>query len=58
MYGGAVDVTGFYKAGGWGPAIIANFPSAIWFLVASISLLRRRALVAPTLCRRGLQEAG
>lgn len=40
MYGGPVDFKGFYNAGGWGPALIANFPPAIWFLGASISLLR------------------
>jgi len=28
MFSGAVDAAGFYNAGGWGPAIIANFPPA------------------------------
>ncbi len=42
MYGGAVNNSGFYNAGGWGPAIIANFPPTIWFLVASISMIRMR----------------
>ena len=42
MYGGAVNNSGFYNAGGWGPAIIANFPPAIWFLIASISMIRKR----------------
>ncbi len=42
MYGGPVDVAGFYNAGGWGPTIIANFPPAIWFLSASIWMLRGR----------------
>lgn len=42
MYFGPVDYTGFYNAGGWGPAVIANFPPAIWFLVASISMIRKR----------------
>jgi hypothetical protein len=41
MYGGPVDYTGFYNAGGWGPAIVANFPPMIWFLVASVILIRR-----------------
>lgn len=48
MYGGPVDVTGFYNAGGWGPIIIANFPPAIWFVVASVSLIRTREVTAPT----------
>jgi hypothetical protein len=43
MHFGAVDYHGFYNAGGWGPAIIANFPPAIWFLAASILLIRKRA---------------
>jgi hypothetical protein len=43
MYGGPVDSTAFYNAGGWGPALMANFPPAIWFIAASISLLRRPA---------------
>ena len=42
LYGGAVDYAGFYNAGGWGPVIIANFPSAVWFVVASISMIRIR----------------
>jgi hypothetical protein len=42
MYGGPVDLAGFYNAGGWGPAIMANFPPAIWFIVASIAMMRRR----------------
>jgi hypothetical protein len=40
MYGGPVDWSGFYNAGGWGPTIMANFPPALWFLAASIALLR------------------
>lgn len=46
MYGGPVDFTGFYNAGGWGPAIIANFPPLLWFLVVSIVLIRKRQRVA------------
>jgi len=42
MYGGPVNYTGFYNAGGWGPAIVANFPPMIWFLMVSIILIRRR----------------
>ncbi len=49
MYGGAVDYSGFYNAGGWGPAVIANFPPAIWFLVASILMIRKReAVMSPS----------
>jgi hypothetical protein len=44
MYFGAVNFTAFYNAGGWGPAIIANFPPAIWFAVASVAMLRKRYL--------------
>jgi hypothetical protein len=53
MYGGPVDSTRFYNAGGWGPAIIANFPPAIWFVVASISMLRKGKAVASTPVPRG-----
>ena len=42
MYGGPVDYTSFYNPGGWGPVIIANFPPAIWFVIASISMIRTR----------------
>ncbi len=41
MYGGPVNYTGFYNAGGWGPAIVANFPPMIWFLMVSVILIRR-----------------
>ncbi|MHA7649125.1 hypothetical protein ACX9NE_05025 [Mycobacterium sp. ML4] len=40
MYGGAVDVTSFYNPGGWGPVVIANFPPAIWIVLAAVVLLR------------------
>jgi hypothetical protein len=33
----------FYNAGGWGAAIVANFPPMIWFLAVSVILIRRRA---------------
>jgi hypothetical protein len=42
MFGGPVDATGFYNAGGWGPAIMANFPPALWFVAASLSMLGKR----------------
>jgi hypothetical protein len=41
MYAGPVDPSRFYNAGGWGPAIIANFPPLIWFLVVGILMVRR-----------------
>jgi hypothetical protein len=41
MYGGPVDFTRFYNAGGWGPVIIANLPPAVWFVIASISMIRK-----------------
>ncbi len=52
MYGGSVDSTSFYNAGGWGPAIMANFPPAIWFLIVSISMIlkgRHRTKTTTTL---------
>jgi hypothetical protein len=42
MYGGPVNFAGFYNAGGWGPVVVANFPSAVWFVAASIALLMPR----------------
>lgn len=44
MYFGSINYNGFYNAGGWGPAIIANFPPAIWFIAASILLIRKKEL--------------
>ena len=46
MYGGPGDYAGFYNAGGWGPVIIANPVPALWFLAASILLVRKRRPVA------------
>jgi hypothetical protein len=46
LYLGPVDPTGFYNPGGWGPAIIANFPPLIWFLVIGVVMARRRDRVA------------
>ena len=43
MYSGRVDPSGFYNAGGWGAAIIANFPPLLWFLAVGILLIRKRA---------------
>ena len=40
MFSGVVDATGFYNAGGWGPAIVANFPPLMWFLVVGVVLMR------------------
>ena len=47
MFAGPVDASGFYNAGGWGPAIIANFPPLIWFLVVGIVLIRQGTLDRP-----------
>jgi hypothetical protein len=38
---GPVNASGFYNAGGWGPAVIANFPPLFWFLGAGIVLIRK-----------------
>jgi len=51
MYAGPVDYTGFYNAGGWGPAIVANFPPMIWFLVVSVILIRRGDLEGQVIVR-------
>ena len=51
MYAGPVDYTGFYNAGGWGPAIVANFPPMIWFLVVSVILIRRGNLESQVIVR-------
>jgi hypothetical protein len=52
IYGGAVNPAGFYNAGGWGPAIIANFPPLLWFLVVGILLLRKHQPVIATAAHR------
>jgi hypothetical protein len=44
MYGGAADPQGFYNPGGWGPVIVANFPCAIWFILAAGYLLKPKHL--------------
>jgi hypothetical protein len=46
MYGGAADPHGIYNVGGWGPAIIANFPPLLWFLAVGVVLIRRGPIVA------------
>jgi hypothetical protein len=51
MYGGPVDYTGFYNAGGWGPAIVANFPPMIWFLVVSVMLIRGHGVASQAIVR-------
>jgi hypothetical protein len=42
LYGGPVDYSRFYNIGRLVPAIIANVPCAIWFLVASLVMIRKR----------------
>jgi hypothetical protein len=41
MFAGPANASGFYNPGGWGPAIIANFPPLIWFLVVGVVLIRQ-----------------
>ena len=48
MFSGPVDAAGFYNAGGWGPAIIANFPPLMWFLIVGVVLIRRARAGANT----------
>ena len=48
MFSGVVDATGFYNAGGWGPAIVAKFPPLMWFLVVGVVLIRRARADANT----------
>ena len=48
MFTGPIDGKGFYNPGGWGPAIIANFPPLIWFLVVGVVLIRRARADANT----------
>jgi len=49
IYGGPADPAGFYNAGGWGPAIVANFPPLFWFLAVSIVLIRKHESDAATM---------
>jgi hypothetical protein len=39
MYAGPLGYSGFYNAGGWGLAVVANSP-LIWFLVVGIVMVR------------------
>lgn len=43
MFAGPVDYERMYNVGGFVPAMIANFPPALWFVAASITLLFGRA---------------
>jgi hypothetical protein len=42
MYVGPVNSAGFYNAGGWGAALVANFPPLLWFLAVGGVLVRSR----------------
>lgn len=42
MYAPVVDHTKFYNTAGWGPTIVANVPPLLWFLIASIHMIRKR----------------
>lgn len=46
MNGGPVDYRALYNPGGFGPAVIANFPPLFWFLAVSVILLRRRRVAS------------
>jgi hypothetical protein len=48
VYFGPADPAGFYNAGGWGAALIANFPPLLWFLAAGTMLVRK----GPSAARR------
>ncbi len=57
MYAPTVDSAGVYNVGGWGNAIIANFPPLLWFLIASIAMIRHHAPPSPIeATRRQLAE--
>jgi hypothetical protein len=43
MYSNILDYNGFYNVAGWGPVIIANIPPLLWFLVTSISMIRKQS---------------
>jgi len=58
MYGGPVDYTGFYNAGGWGPVLIANFPPALWFISASVALLQTPHAGSSAAAQGGLPTTG
>jgi hypothetical protein len=46
MYVGPVDPTGIYNAGGWGVALVANFPPLFWFLAVGVLLVHKRPVDA------------
>jgi hypothetical protein len=41
MFVNSMDHNAFYNAVGWGPMVVANLPPLIWFLVASILMIRK-----------------
>jgi hypothetical protein len=43
MYSNILDYNGFYNVAGWGPVIIANIPPLLWFLITSISMIRKQS---------------
>jgi hypothetical protein len=47
MYAEVVDHNAFYNVAGWGPTIVANVPPLIWFIVASVSMIRKRLPTVP-----------
>jgi hypothetical protein len=57
MFVGSMDHNQFYSPVGWGPMIVANVPPLIWFLVASIFMIRKsqiytekpQAVMTPTI---------
>lgn len=50
VFAGPLDYSGFWNPGGWGPAVIANFPPLIWFLVAGVVMVwKPQARVAATI---------
>ena len=48
MYAGPLDYSGFWNPGGWGPAIVANFPLVLWFLVVGIVMVSKPKATAPS----------
>lgn len=42
MFFGPVNTAGFYNSGGWGAALIANFPPLFWFAAVGVLLVRKR----------------
>lgn len=43
MYAGPVAYDRVYNVGGFAPALVANFPPALWFAAVRVFLLTRRA---------------